>query len=379
MVPTATSERDWLVSALLGAPAWPAAPSADQSNQADRLLTAARKARVAALVYHTLHCLPCWGDLPEPLRQGLRRDDQQAMAWEIASRHILCQALDALAADGIPFLLLKGLGLAHLLYPEPHHRTREDTDLLVADREMADRLFHTLKELGYRRHLAVEGRFVSYQFTCFKPGPNNTVLALDVHWRLSNSNFFGQKFDFDRLWAERRPIAALGPDAATLSERHALIHALFHRAWHLGEGETDRLLWLYDMHLLCAAFGPTAWAGFVEEVDRCGLQPICRDGLQATSATFGTWVPPEVVAALSVNESTGLFQQLDLKRPGIHQHLTDLMSLPTWGDRLGLIRELLFPDPAYMRQRFGVDTRRQLPLAYLSRAAKGLRRRLRRR
>jgi hypothetical protein len=63
----------------------------------------------------------------------------------------------------------------------------------------------------------------------------------------------------------------------------------------------------------------------------------------------------------------------------MRRKLADLMSLPTWPERLGFVREHLFPDAAYMRQRFGVDTRRKLPLAYLSRAAKGLLRRLRRR
>jgi hypothetical protein len=76
------------------------------------------------------------------------------------------------------------------------------------------------------------------------------------------------------------------------------------------------------------------------------------------SAILGTSVPPEVVAALSDHESPRrFFDQLDLKRPGVRRHLADLMSLPTWLDRLEMIRERLFPDAAYMQQRFGANTR----------------------
>ncbi len=367
--------RSWLIAALTGSPAWPPDQVADRAADTEQaiaaLLAAAGAEGVAVVICHRLRTLPCWDALPKPFQQGLYRATRQAVGWDIASRKSLTDAFDAIAAEGIDFLLLKGAGLAHLLYPAPHHRTRGDTDLLVADRETADRVHHLLEQQGYEKAVGIQGRFVSHQFACSKPGP--TGGTLDIHWRLSNSNLFGRKLQMAPLWAERRAVPALGPHAATLSPRHALIHALFHRAWHLGEGDPDRLIWLYDIHLLCRSYDAQAWDAFTAEVSRLGLQPICRDGLQDVSAILGTPLPPEVTLRLSAGTPSGPLGQMALKRPGMRRKLADLMSLPTWPERLGFVREHLFPDTAYMRQRFGANTPWQLAFAYLHRAAKALR------
>jgi len=324
-------------------------------------------------IFHALRRQPSWADLPEALRTGLAGAAKQAIAWEMVLETALHEALDALTVEGLDCLLLKGAALAHLLYPAPHCRPRGDTDLLFADRATAERAWQVLSALGYQRALGVQGRYVSHQFACSKRGPNQTTLMLDIHWRLSNSNFFAQRFSFADLWAERRPIPALGPRAYALSARHALIHALFHRAWHLGEGDPDRLIWLYDMHLLCLSFGDEDWAAFVEEVQRRGLQPLCLAGLRHLQTVFATAIPPDVDAALSAAPPRGLLNQMHLLQPGLRRKLADLMSLPNWRQRLGLIRETLFPDADYMRQRFGAEARWQLPAAYLRRAIRGFR------
>lgn len=133
------------------------------------------------------------------------------------------------------------------------------------------------------------------------------------------------------------------------------------------------MIWLYDIHLLCADFGDEDWAAFVEEVQHRGLQPLCRAGLQDVRSAFATAIPSDVEAALSAAPPRGPFNQLYLQQPGLRRKLADLMSLPNWWQRLGLVREILFPDPDYMRQRFGAEARWQLPAAYLRRAMGGLR------
>lgn len=379
--------REWLLSAL-GRPAAQLerelAAAADTTPQAQAalqplpaaassLLTAAQDEGLTVALYYALRDDPCWGELPEALTAGLLRTVKQAVAWEIVAETALRQVLDALAADGVEGLLLKGVAVAHLLYAAPHARPRGDTDLLVADRAAAERVWQILQGLGYTRLLGVQGRYVSHQFACTRRGANDTVVMLDIHWRLSNSNFFAQRFSFTELWRERRPIPALGQHAQALSARHALIHALFHRAWHLGEGDPDRLLWLYDIHLLGASFGTEDWTAFVDEVEQRGLQPLCRDGLQRVQALFGTPIPASVDAALSAGPPRGRVDQMQLMQPGRRRTLTDLMSLPTWRQRLGFIRETVFPDADYMRQRFGAQSRWQLPIAYLRRAMQGTR------
>lgn len=348
-----------------------------KATTVEQLLAAARAEGVDVAIFHSLRNGPDWDNLPEPLRAGLSRAAKRAIAHEIADRLQLAKALDALAAEGIDCLLLKGTALAHWLYPAPHWRPRCDTDLLFADRTAVERAYRVLHGLGYRKGTGIAGRYISHQFACTRRAPKERPLTLDMHWQVSNSNFIAQRFRFADLWVECRPVPILGPRAVALSARHALIHALFHRSLHLGSTDPDRLIWLYDMHLLCARFSTEDWDQFVDEVVRRGLQPLCRDGLQDLSELLGTPIPPSVDAALAAPPSASMFDQLDLKHPGLRRRLFELLSLPSWGQRLGLIREHLLPDAEYMREGFGADRWWKLPFAYLRRILRGLTRRLR--
>jgi hypothetical protein len=332
------------------------------------VLDAAHAEGVAVAIFYTLRRRPCWQGLPKALQAGLTHAAKQGIARDIASQAEITPALQTIAAAGIDSLVLKGAALAHLLYAEPQCRPRGDTDLLVADRQTADRVEALLQPLGYRKHLGVEGHYISHQFACTKPGPLGMAVTFDIHWRLSNANLLAQRLTFADLWAERRPMMALGPTAFASSPHHALIHALFHRTWHLGEGDPDRLLWLYDIHLLCESFGAKDWERFVAEVSRCRLEPICRDGLHDTSVIFATPIPAIVNAALASAPDGWVLSQLHLKRSGLRRKLVDLLSLPSWTQRLRWLREYAFPDVAYMRQRFGADTRWRLLVAYARRA-----------
>ena len=360
--------RDWLINALGGDAPWPPTGGRASDTTIADLLDAAHAEGVAVAIFYALRRRPCWQALPEALQAGLTHAAKQGIAWDIASQAEVIRALQAIAAAGIDALLLKGAALAHLLYPEPQCRPRGDTDLLVADRQTADCVHALLQPLGYTKHLGVEGRYISHQFACTRPGPLGIAITLDIHWRLSNANLLAQRLTFADLWAERRPLPALGPTAFAPSPHHVLMHALFHRAWHLGEGDPDRLIWLYDIHLLCESFAAKDWTRFIEEVNRCRLQPLCRDGLGDIASAFGTAIPDDVDRALSAASPRGPLSQLQIKRPGLRRKLVDLLSLPTWPQRLAWLREYAFPDVAYMQHRFGADTRWRLFTAYIRRA-----------
>jgi hypothetical protein len=51
---------------------------------------------------------------------------------------------------------------------------------------------------------------------------------------------------------------------------------------------------------------------------------------------------------------------------------SDLEQLPSWAERLALVREHLFPPPAYMAARYGAGCHWPLlPLLYLDRIIRG--------
>ena len=187
-------QQDWLRRALRNEPFWPRAGTNEDS--VEHLLRAAENHGVSGLLFDKARHSPEWERLPETLRQRLHRSAKRAAAREGFLQEETSRDLGALASRRIEGLLLKGTALAYTLYPEPELRPRADVDLLVRDKETAEEAWNLLRELGYERGASISGDPVSHQYTCVRRVTPLAGLAFDVHWKLSNSNFFAQKFSF---------------------------------------------------------------------------------------------------------------------------------------------------------------------------------------
>lgn len=326
---------------------------------------------VITLLADRLMTQPIWTDLADADRHRLRKALRQASAREALLAEQTTELLELLAENQIDALLLKGTPLAYLLYPRPELRPRGDIDLLVRDREASTHVWRLLQHRGYHRAPAISGEFVNYQFCCFKAGGALLSLPVDVHWRLSNSQFIARQFSFAELWKERLAVTALGPHAFTLGWHHALAFALFHRFWHLGEGDPERLIWIYDLKLLCRQLDQDGWESFVSVVKNRPIGPICWDGLEQAAAQLGVAIPDVVANALRAPTAPPI-DPLVLKRPGLRRQLLEIWALPCWSQRLRLIREILLPAPHYMNRRYGLASPWLLPWAYLRRGVRGL-------
>ena len=366
-------EVQWLSQALRGEPRWP--PTGIDDEPTGQLLKAAEIHGVRELLFSALKPTPVWLQVPARLRDELTRAYYQAQARELFLEQEIADDLNALSEHGIDTLLLKGTALAHLLYPSPALRPRCDTDLLLRDKPTADRAWQLLKQRGYTRQPAVSGDFVSHEYCCARKTTPQTGVVLDVHWRLSNSNYFAQKFSFEQLLAQRVPVQPLGPSAFALSLPHALMHALLHRLWSLGAGEPDRLLWVCDFDLLCRRLTPQQWSDFIALVVQTDLGPTCADGLRRAQTLLQTPLPDNLFGHLAPRHKHSN-RQLQLGQRGWRRALTDAQSLPSWSQRLGLIREQFFPDRTYMQQRFGATGFASLAVAYARRAFRGIGRHL---
>ena len=365
---------DWLVRALRAEPYWP--PEGIEGGATERILATADAHNVTELLFSKLRPGAVWDEVPDALRQQLYRTRMRGAAREIFLQEEIAKDLTALGAQGIECLLLKGTSLANTLYPAPEYRPRCDVDLLIRDKETAETAWPVLRGLGYRRPTTISGDLVSHQYGCSRRVTELAGVVLDVHWRLSNSNFFAQKFCFEELWSERLPVPPLGPDAYALSLRHALVHALFHRVWHLGCGESERLIWLYDIDLICRHLDQAQWDGFADLVASRDLGPICRDGLERAAELYGTPIPEDLRHRIAPEHPRDS-RQLEIKRPGYRRALVEIQSLGSWALRLRYLRENIIPDRHYMEQRFGAKGYPALTRAYLQRFWVGVGKRLR--
>jgi hypothetical protein len=185
----------------------------------DAVLRAARAERTLPIVCRNLG-LPC------------------AESAGILGRQILARAqADELSAR-VDVLRLKGVDLAHRVYPTPALRDMGDVDLLVRRRDAlaADA---ALRALGYeaeadpRRLLAAGGALLNAAIY-----HREGSLPVHLHWHLSNGSLprAGQSIDLDEVWREARE-GALAPHhrVAALAE-HALKHS-FDALIHLSDLE----------------------------------------------------------------------------------------------------------------------------------------------
>lgn len=314
--------------------------------------------------------------LPGEVREWLIRWAHFEAAREMLAGEWIGGLLGELASRGVPALILKGTALAYSIYRHPHLRPRADIDLLVpVDRRDGAR--DALAALGYAFPNAVSGRLVSAEFSGTRTDRHGVTRVVDVHWRLSNAQGFARALRFEELLGRSIPLPELSPRACGPAPIDALLIGCMHRVAHrhadywFGERahRGDRLIWLYDLHLLAQGLDEAGWTEFCNRAAACGQRAVCLDGLRRAHALLGTHVPAPVARRLETGgrEVTSAYLQGGRAR----WLATDLKALPDWSSRLRLLAEHAFPSGAYMLQRYERSAPAWLPLLYIHRGACG--------
>ena len=280
-----------------------------------------------------------------------------ARARLCAARSLLCQAearriQQALSAAGIPALWLKGIALGHWLYPSMHLRDVADIDLLLPDHATTLRAAQVLAPLGYalpNPHIA--GDLVVHELLAWS---ERAKLELDLHWDLSNSALFAGRVSWAELHGRSMPLASLGDGARCLSPQDAFLHACLHRAVNRLTLREDRLRWLYDLHLLGLRFEASDWNDLLRTAQQARLADACESAVTACQRLFATPVPAETLAAFAASSAGESIRTSRLGRWSYFQWAC-WQRLPDLRTRLRWLRQLLFPELAHLRVRYGDD------------------------
>jgi hypothetical protein len=336
-----------------------------EDADAGAFLALAQEHGAQPLLYYSLRQSGMLAEWPQPIADALKAELVRQVTRDLLSERELPRVLEALASAGVQPLLLKGTPLSVTHYPEAGLRPRTDTDLLI-DREQLPALEAALVPLGYAAANAVSGDLVSHQRMY------EGRLTLDVHWKLFNPALLAGLLPLQELRERAVAVPQLGPRARALCPAHALLHACIHRAGHHAL-QSDRLIWLYDIHLLAQAMNAAEFEDFARIAADIGVRTLCLAGLEAARGCFHTNVFEDIARRLlhvpaAASEPSALFLRPGLSRLDLWK--SDFRHL-RGRDRLRLVREHLLPPAGYMLRKYNTTSRLALPALYIRRALSG--------
>jgi hypothetical protein len=182
---------------------------------------------------------------------------------------------------------------------------------------------------------------------------------------------FAGLLSYEELVRNAIDVPLLAPRARGLSAAHALVLACVHRVAH--HFDSNRLIWLYDIHLLASALSVREWEQFLTLIEQRRVAAVCRRSLDRAAQSFATNVPSAVRSDMRLRTPSAPEASAAYTRPRrvVQDVATDLQALSSWRDRLQLVREHLFPPRQYMREVYSMSRRAPLPWLYASRAVRG--------
>jgi hypothetical protein len=361
-LPVPVSLRAPLRALLRGENAhWPSAATAEDAAQ---LVESIDQNGIGPLVYARL---ADW-----PIQSRLRDIAIHAAAGETSRLVDIRAVLAAFETNGIRVLLIKGTGLAYDLYPSAELRPRGDTDLLIAESDL-DKVRTILHGRGYTSPLT-SGDTLAIRQQSFTRGGH----VYDVHWDVANSPVVRDALPFEELLSRAIAVPRIAPNALAPSHVDALLLACIHRVAH--HHDIERLIWLYDIHLIRETMSAAEHARFWQLAAERRVVAICERSIDLADEWFAPaphdrardWLTED---ERSRDEPSAVFLDAGRTRGAV---LADDLKALSWRGRMRRMRELALPPIGFMRQSFPSVPAAALPALYVWRGARGVLRLLRR-
>lgn len=239
-----------------------------------------------------------------------RRWQSLAMVAEFQMRHLerlLHQALDVLARDAIPALLLKGSALAYTHYGAFTDRPMGDLDLLVPA-DLAPDAWALLQTHGWTWPAAAwpAERYATHQHLPPLVNACGRDARLEIHSELLPA---GHPFHWPvrDVWARAQPLD--GPPALVPHARDQLLHLCVHFAW------SHELQWggwrtLRDVTTI-ARRSDVDWRRLVEDARAAKATTCCFWTLRLAHSAAGARVPADALEALRPPRAEFLLRRLE--------------------------------------------------------------------
>lgn len=290
------------------------------------------------------------------------RDDQRvelvdqhrnAMAWALAVERTLLSVAGELQMAGVPFVLLKGAGMAHALYPDPSWRAFGDADLLVRVRDWG-RACAVFEQLGFPREIPEPRRGFDERFGKAAVFASASGVQVDLHRRLVLGPF-GLWMDPEELFDRTVPVVIGGRAVSRLQDTELLLHACMHAS--LGSNP-PLLVPLRDV-LQVAWAGDVDWLRFGELTRRWRLRAVVGHAFRAASRTLRAQLPAHATEMLNYEPPPKERRLLEAYTTARRGHgglaLATLAAVPSIGAKVAYVRALLLPDREFLAARTGTN------------------------
>ncbi len=320
---------------------------------------------VAALVYHQASEQTEWRDWPQEVREGLFESSKAGIAQDMLRTHYLDELLDEFERNQVACLLTKGEALALLHYDKPGTRSRCDTDLFIPAREI-EKVRSIASGLGLE---TVSTVYKTHQFTLRRKHKSPGLIQFDVHWRIQNAPRYARLFSFEEAFSKASNLPGRS-STRTLQAADALMLACVHRAGS-DRHDQDRLIWIYDIHLLANSMKSAQFAAFTEKAVSSNIQRVCLDGLNKAAECLGTVIPDSVMNGLATPEMDYTIARR-YRESNLALLVDDCKQLPDTRSRIRLLRELFLPESKSLLRKYGKADRWWLPVLYLRNFLSGL-------
>ena len=358
--------REFLARALIGENL-PQITLADHAEEIDEFIRFTQQHGITALLLEQLNNFNQGAGLPHNLVEKLTHLRRNSSVNEIYKLKQLQKTLALLDQAQIKYLLLKGCALAFSIYEKPYLRPRSDCDVLIHESDK-QKIQSILSTSGFTKSPGISGDLVSHQAS-FTRTENNIDFIYDIHWKISNSNAYADRFDFDLLYERKTSVNTISATAFRLSNIDALLHGAVHYFGHFS-GERDRLIWLYDLHLLANNLTESDWQNLLALSANQQLDHLLFGALKITRQTFSTPLPAYVTSSLQQSDQT----PADIERlrvsgeswSRIEQFKSDWASL-NFSKRCQLIKEYLLPPGEFILKQNNSTNKLLLPYFYSKR------------
>jgi hypothetical protein len=273
----------------------------------------------------------------------------------------LREALATFQQAGIPCIVLKGIALAELVYPNIGMRGMSDVDILVKKEELFTVDEH-LSSLGYASadstvtkaiHNPV-GYLASLEYR-----KNASPLNLHVHWHTVNTSvpatMFVEQIDINRLWEHSAVTGVADSHARILRPEHMIIYLCEH-ALRIGHS-FDRLILICDIFFSIKAFEKIIdWDFIVEESRRFNLSRFVYYSLSIVKHYTSLGIPDKCLAKLrppDISRGEKYFLKLQFNNGRIRGSSYFIYLAMNRGlfAKLGFIIRTFFPPAQILQQR----------------------------